>query len=203
MTYASELWILKDNDIRILEAFQRYTGRKVQKFPHRFPNETSFVGLGWMRLELYTSIYVKKLLFVRTVSILDDTVLYKSIFIARARQFDNDRDYGFENPKNSPCFDILKVAYLFDLYEDVMRIITGAAFFSKQMWRNLVWSKAWALENRDWDFRSCLFKATTNIKHLKNDVHYLIWWQIPDNRPDLMANCETMAKLVCKTSKLK
>ena len=55
--YASELWILKDNDIGILDTFQRYIGRRVQRFPSKSPNETSCVALGWIRSELF--VYVK------------------------------------------------------------------------------------------------------------------------------------------------
>ena len=201
VTYAAEMWLLGDNDVAILDAFQRYVGRRVQRFPPKSPNETSFSGLGWIRIELY--VYIKKLLFVRTVAMLDDESIYKKIFIARSLQFDNNRDIGFENPNNSPCFDILKVAYLFQMYDDVMRMITGVVQYSKQMWRNLIWSRAWALENRDWAFRSEIFRASLTVKNLDNNVHYLIWWQLSDDNPAIIALCETMAKLVCKTSLLK
>ena len=199
--YASELWVLNDNDITILDAFQRYVGRKVQRFPPRSPNETSYVGLGWLRLELF--IYVKKLLFVRTVAVLEDDSIYKEVFVKRARQFDGNIEVGFENKNGSPVFDILKVAHLFELYDEVMRMITGVAFYSKRRWKDLIWSKAWVLENRDWNLRSCLFKATRNIRSLNTNVQYLIWWQLSDLRPDLMSVCESMSKIVCKASLLK
>ena len=199
--YASELWVLKDSDVVILDTFQRYMGRRVQRFPPRSPNETSCVGLGWLRLELF--IYVKKLLFVRTVSILDDDNIYKCFFCKRARQFDMNRNVGFDNVYNSPVFDILKVAYLFDVYEDVMRMLTGVIVYSKKSWKDIIWAKAWNLENDDWVHRTMFFRSTEYIRSLSNEVQYLRWWLISDQRPDLMRTCETMAKLVCKTSLLK
>ena len=53
LTYGSELWVLKQSDIDELDKFQRYAGRRFQRFPKWSPNETSCKGLGWMRLETY------------------------------------------------------------------------------------------------------------------------------------------------------
>ena len=116
---------MKDNDIAILDAFQSYVGRWVQRFPPKSPNETSFMGLGWIRIKLF--VCVKKLLFVRTIAKLDEESIYKKIFLARAIQFNNDKDLGFENSNSSPCFDILKVSYLFEISNEVIRMITGVA----------------------------------------------------------------------------
>ena len=43
-TFASELWVLTDDDIKLLEEFQRYAGRRIQRFPIGSPNETSYTG---------------------------------------------------------------------------------------------------------------------------------------------------------------
>ena len=75
ITYASELWILKQQDIDKLEKFQCFTGRKIQRFRKSSPIETSFAGLGWMRLENY--VYAKKMIFIRTVSVMKDESIYK------------------------------------------------------------------------------------------------------------------------------
>ena len=66
-TFASELWVMKDNDIKFLEDFERYAGRRLQRYPYCSPKETAFAGLGWMRLENF--IAAKKLIFVRTVTV--------------------------------------------------------------------------------------------------------------------------------------
>ena len=49
VTFGSELWFLKDNDVKLLEDFQRYAGKRVQHFPYFTPKETTYAGLGWMR----------------------------------------------------------------------------------------------------------------------------------------------------------
>ena len=45
ITFSCELWVLNDNDIKLLEEFQRYAGRRIQHFPYTSPNLTSYVGL--------------------------------------------------------------------------------------------------------------------------------------------------------------
>ena len=80
VTYAAELiplqlWVLKQKDLEILESFQRYSGKRLQRFRMDCPNELSYVGLGWMRFENF--IYVKKLLFLRTIIVRDEKSIYK------------------------------------------------------------------------------------------------------------------------------
>ena len=53
ITFSCELWVLNDNDVRLIKEFQRYAGRRIQRFPYRSPNETSYTGLGWIRLEIF------------------------------------------------------------------------------------------------------------------------------------------------------
>ena len=45
VTFASEIWVMRDQDVNALDTFQRYAGRKVQRFLYHSPNETSFMGL--------------------------------------------------------------------------------------------------------------------------------------------------------------
>ena len=45
LTYSTELWVLKQTDIDILDKLQRYAGKQIQRFPINTPNETSFRGL--------------------------------------------------------------------------------------------------------------------------------------------------------------
>ena len=58
LTFGSEIWILSDKDHENLQNFQRYAGRRVQRFPQRSPNMTSFFGLGWIKINTY--IMIKK-----------------------------------------------------------------------------------------------------------------------------------------------
>ena len=65
ITFGCEVWVLTDKDDELILAFQRYAGKRVQRFPQRAPTSSSFYGLGWLKLTSY--INIKKLLFVLTI----------------------------------------------------------------------------------------------------------------------------------------
>ena len=46
VTFSSELWVLNDDDVNIIEYFQRYSGRRIQRSHSKSPNETSYASLG-------------------------------------------------------------------------------------------------------------------------------------------------------------
>ena len=201
VTFASELWVLKDEDINALDAFQRYAERRVQRFPYHSPNETSFVGLGWMRMENY--IAAKKLIFIRTIVAMDDTSPMKCILLERSVVFNNDRGICLTNEYDSPLFNIFKMAMCFGILNELMRMIYGLDIRSKRQWSNLIWKRAWLVEDDDWSYRTRISKYTLRMEKTVGSVFYLIWWQIADRLPALITVCETMAKLVCNASNLK
>ena len=59
--FGTELWILNDKSVSLIESFQIYTGKRVQRLFDRSPNSCSFYTLRWLRLERLVE--VKKLLF--------------------------------------------------------------------------------------------------------------------------------------------
>ena len=199
--YGSELWILKQTDIDILDDFQRYAGRRIQRFPPRSPNETAFVGLGWMRLENY--IYAKKLIFIRTILVRDNKCIYKQVFITRAISFNNDIAKGIENANDSLVYDILRLTILYDIYDDVMRMVMQSHMYTKSEWKKKVWARAWEVEDEDCRMRLILYKSLYYVEKANGPTRYFIWWAISDNFPWLMKDCENMVKILCKTSKLK
>ena len=95
ITFASEMWVLSDEDVGLLEDFQLYAGRRIQRLHQKAPRETSYRGLGWLSLEIY--IYVKKLLFIRTIAILGDASVYKQVFVNRYVQYVNDKHVSRAN----------------------------------------------------------------------------------------------------------
>ena len=95
ITFACELWILNDDDIKLLDDFHTYAGGRIQRFMQNSPRVTSYVGLGWIRLEVF--IYIKKLLFIRAIVMLDDNSMYKRIFMARFINFNQNKDFCTEN----------------------------------------------------------------------------------------------------------
>ena len=72
--FGSELWVLSQQDINDLEDFQQPIGRRIQRFHSRSPKQTSFRGLGWLMLE--TSVYAKKILFLRSILGMCDQSVY-------------------------------------------------------------------------------------------------------------------------------
>ena len=56
--YGCELLILTEKHVAILEEFQEYAGRRLQRFHVKTPRVCAFYALGWIRLERY--IEVKK-----------------------------------------------------------------------------------------------------------------------------------------------
>ena len=112
-------------------------------------------------------------------------------------------EVGLRNLHDSPVFNIMKYAMCLGLVSETMRLILGITVFSKKQWSNLIWKKAWALEDQEWDWRSNFFKYTIRLDKTIGSVNYLIWWQISDKIPGLIKVCETMAKLVCSASGLK
>ena len=111
ITFASELWVLNGEDVGLLNDFQVYAGRRVQRLHPKSPRETSYVGLGWLSIEIF--IYVKKLLFLRTIMVLKDESLYKRIFVNRYKQYIGDRTQSRLNVLDSPVFDIMRIVEFF------------------------------------------------------------------------------------------
>ena len=79
-------------------------------------------------------------------------------------------------------------------------MLMGTRVYSKKQCREIVWSKAWEIENQDWFYRVTLFRTTEYINATIDTVGPLIWWQLSDVSPDMILCCETMAKFVCRAS---
>ena len=69
-TYGCELLILTDDHVNLLEEFQGYAGKKIQRFYSKTTKVCTFFALGWIRLQRY--IEVKKLIFFHNVLALKD-----------------------------------------------------------------------------------------------------------------------------------
>ena len=200
VTFGCEIWSVGDSDLEKLQCFQRYAGRRVQRFPKRSPNSSSYYGLGWVRIE--TFIQVKKLLFILTYLSMDENSTQRRVFNSRVRNYVEGANPT--NPHCSPIFEILDTSVRFDLLNAILNMAFGhTAISAKKVWSKLVWDRAWRLDDIYW-------KSTT-ILHGNNDIltktigkaQYLSWWFLADNAPLLQGTCETMARLVCHASRLK
>lgn len=79
---------MTENDIHLLHNFQNYTGRQCSPI---FPSQASFSGLGWIWSKIF--IYIKKLLFVRTIANIENEFVYKELLRSRA-QFGSPMHFG-------------------------------------------------------------------------------------------------------------
>ena len=201
VTYGAELWVMGNKDIELLDAFQRYAARRIQRFGKRTPNETSLSTLGWMRIESY--IYGKKMLFVRTITSLNHDNLYRQVFVERLKQFHMDMASGLRNTYKSPIFDILRISIVLNLYDEIKGMALSGHIYGKQVWKRLVWGRINEIESEDWAYSVKYFDNTSLLRSIVGTPSYSIWWTLSDSRRDMMAVSETMAKLISRASCLK
>ena len=147
VTYGSELWVLSSSEIEELRKFQRYVGRKCQRFPKRSPNYSSYTPLGWMSLDRL--IQVKKLMFLRTILVMGEEDICKRILVSRANEFCENLNTSMRNEFASPIFDIFNTSLQVDLFDVCMRMVRTGCYLSKAEWRKVVWKKVWAKEDED------------------------------------------------------
>ena len=130
VTYGCELWVMSGEEIEMVRKFQREIGRRCQWFPKCSPNHSAYALLGWMSLDRV--IQVKKLMFFRTVVIMDDDDVCKRICTTRSRDFVNNLDVGRRNECGSPIFDLLNVSILVGVYDLCMQMIANGHFYTKE-----------------------------------------------------------------------
>ena len=199
--YGCELWRLNANSINILDSFQIYAGKKIQRLFSRSPNICSFYGLGWMRL--IRLVQVKKLLFIRALMSLDDDNLSRRVFIERATEF-------FQRDADAPpscgwsiVEDLLEVADVFNLTNEVRNMTLGEHIFAKSVWKNMVWSRGWSLEDTHWCLEARLHRELDLLTMLNPKSRYLTWWSLSNRFPETLHFCETLARIVSHASLLK
>ena len=199
--YGCEIWHLNDRAITLLETFQLYVAKKIQRFYARVPNICCLYALGWMRLERF--VQVKKLLFIRSIMALDDQVLSKRIFCQRARVLFARVQNQDESSESSVVADLLKTAEFFYLYDDVRGMVERDHHFSKNGRKVRVWARGCELEDVYWQVQLRVCKNLDLISRTSQNCRYLTWWYLSDIFPEKMRICETLARLVCHASLLK
>ena len=199
LLFGSEVWILSKKDIDMLDAFERYAGRRFQYFPFRSPNATSYRGLGWMKITSF--IKGKKILFIRTVIHQPEYMPCRGILSNVISLYDNNT--VVENTYNSPLIDILNTAVEMGLIDTVKRMENGSIVYSKQIWSKLVWMKIWQYEDSIWQDETASSNYLNVLSKVIDGPAYLSWWQLADQTPNIVRNFETMVKLVCRASRLK
>ena len=202
LTFGCEIWLLSDRDIEKIQNFQKFAGRRLQRFPKRSPSSTSFYGLGWIRIE--TLIQIKKLLFLLTLIRMGNSTRLGMVFRVRFLTYMQHFEDSKINKYNSPIFELLNTGVKFGLFKMIFNMYNGEIpIVPKNKWSKMVWSIGWRLDDTFWE--------STAIMHTKNDLlmktignaQYITWWHLADVVPGIQGMCETMAKLVCHASRLK
>ena len=194
VTYGCEIWVMKGDEVAELRKFQHYIGR-------RSPNHSSYSALGWLSIDRF--IQIKKLLFMRTIAVMDDDDPIKRVLVARTHEFTQDLEKNRRNENDSPIFDLLDTSIRTGMYDTCMQMIMNGHYYSKEGWRKMVWECVWAKEDED-----CitLYKQPHQnilLYRVTSKPYFLIWWLLSDLYPSKISMCENMARLVCDASRLK
>ena len=202
LSFGSEIWILNDKDHENIQNFQRYAGRRIQRFPQRSPNNTSFFGLGWIKIT--TFIMIKKILFLLTILRLETPNIIKEVFLLRLDSYLNDIPSSRRNIFHSPIFEILNSCSRLGMLNMVIKMANGSIPLpGKKRWAKLAWENAWALDDAYWKSLSITTNDSDILYKSIGQPRYLSWWQISDNLPEHTKMCECMARIVCKACMLK
>ena len=196
LLFGCEIWLLKDRDMSILDAFQRYAARRLQRLHTRSLNATSCSCLGWMGM--LNIIKARKIIFIRTIMVMEDYMPLRRIAIERLAEFEPDG----ANEYDSPLVQIFQYCDEFGLLDEVRQMGNGA-LRSKTSWKKLVWDISWQKENEQ---ISNLMRENRNmdlIHMVSPTIRYSIWWSIADIDQQYMRRCEIMVKLLCHASLLK
>ena len=133
LTYGSEMWVLKGHEIEELRKFQRCIGRRCQRFPKRSPNHSAYASLGWLSIDRY--IQIKKMLFIRSITVMDQGDVCRQILVARTNEFIQNMQKHRLNEFDSQIFDLLDVSIRLGIYDKCMQMILNGHYYSKEGWR--------------------------------------------------------------------
>ena len=146
IAFGCEVWVPADKDEELILAFQRYAGKRVQRFPQRAPNSSSFYGLGWLKLTSY--INVKKLLFVLTILKMVPENPLRQSFELRFESLRGNTVKCRENEYSNPIYNNLHVAVMYGLVDAINGMLKyEVPISSKRAWPKLIWERAWKLED--------------------------------------------------------
>ena len=115
-TYGCKLLIIFDKPIALLEEFQEYAAKNIQRFYSR-AKIWSFYTHGWAHLEHF--IEIKKLFFIQNILSLEDNKPIKIVFWERAAVLFEYVDLWLNNINRGPVFDLLQTAISSGLTEPI------------------------------------------------------------------------------------
>ena len=201
VTFGSEVWILSEKDKELLNSFQTYASKRIQRFPQRAPNASCCYSLGW--LKIISFINVKQLLFIRSILKMDPDNVIRKIFDLRLKIFCDNLTECRKNRFNSLIFNLLDLAITFGVFKSIQDMVNvKIPVASKRVWSKLIWDRAWKLEDANWQASNLILKDIDLLINTMGETKYITWWSISDMDYRLMSMCEDMSKLVCHASRL-
>ena len=198
LCFGCELWILSKKDIQLLQGFQRYAARRIQRLHPRSLNLTSRLCLGWLDIVRY--IMMKKALFIRTVIVMKEYIPVRSILLDKIDVFPIIGNV--DNKHNSPINDLLNTCAVLNLVPQVKAMANGPPL-SKAQWKKLVHARTWDNELDEWQNLDYDGVGLELLNRVSLGPDYSIWWQLSDSDHRMMKKCETMVRILCKATYLK
>ena len=198
--YGCELWKMTVEHSRLLESFQDYASKKIQRFHPRVPNACSRHSLGW--ISLIRLVQVRKLLFIRSILAMEFDDVIRVVFVERYRAI-TGQGQPDDSHEESVVADLISTVNFFSLNEEVGSMVDRNHMYQKSVWKRLVWERAWSLDEMMWKIEYRLQKTLDLVCAINPNPKYLTWWALSDKYPEYTSMCETMARLVCHASLLK
>ena len=185
----------------MIRKFQRYVGRRSQRFHQRSPNFSAYTPLGWISLDKV--IYIKKLLLFRNICAMKEESPCRAMLSQRARKFYGNRASSKLNVNDSPMFEMFDVAERLNLIDTCFNMIMNGHTYSKKGWSKIVWESAWNLEDEEYQISRGQLRNEKLLFKIIEKPYYLTWWVMSDVSRSYIEQYEIMARLVCDSSLLK
>ena len=126
------------------------------------------------------------------------------IFVMKVYMYNANRLVCHMNQNHSPTYDILNHAVKAGLLNTLYDIVMGTIpLISKTALSKLVWSKAWELKDLYWCSTMILNQKNDMLIRIISKIRYLSWSELSDKFPWAIKTCGTMARLICRASRLK
>ena len=146
---------------------------------------------------------IYKLMFLRTMLVLDDDAICKRVLIERANEYTLDVNKSKANDFDSPIFEILNTSRDVGLYETCMSMILRGQMYTKNQWKKVVWNAIWRMEDEDCETLYKNARVMPTLFSVIDKTFYMIWWIMADNAPKQVKMCEKMVAMVTDSSLLK
>ena len=97
-------------------------------------------------MDIIVFINARKIIFLRSILAMHDHTPIRRVLIERVNEFKE----GMVNTSDSPLLQILEFCVEFNVMNEVKRMI-NQELMSKSKWKDLIWERAWNIEERNWE----------------------------------------------------